>query len=281
MEGDSKTYVFNPDSGMSSAFPWLAMNNNGFGGAGGWGGGILGFLLGALFGGGWGGNGFGFGGNNLGGAGYVANALNNDTGRDLILQAVNGNHEAVSNLSNILHSDVESVQAAINSLAVGLSNLSGKTDLSAAQTVNAIQAGNAALTSKLADCCCQNKLLSVEQGYQSQIATLNQTNQLGAQADRNTNAIIGAINAQTVAMNDGFCQIKERELQAKIDELIASNTLLRGQIDNAQQTQAFAAMLAPINAKLIEIENRQPATVPVVYPNLIATPVTPTATTNG
>ena len=281
MEGDSKTYVFNPDSGMSSAFPWLAMNNNGFGGAGGWGGGILGFLLGALFGGGWGGNGFGFGGNNLGGAGYVANALNNDTGRDLILQAVNGNHEAVSNLSNILHSDVESVQAAINSLAVGLSNLSGKTDFSAAQTVNAIQAGNAALTSKLADCCCQNKLLSVEQGYQSQIATLNQTNQLGAQADRNTNAIIGAINAQTVAMNDGFCQIKERELQAKIDELIASNTLLRGQIDNAQQTQAFAAMLATINAKLIEIENRQPATVPVVYPNLIATPVTPTATTNG
>lgn len=281
MEGDSKTYVFNPDSGMSSAFPWLAMNNNGFGGAGGWGGGILGFLLGALFGGGWGGNGFGFGGNNLGGAGYVANALNNDTGRDLILQAVNGNHEAVSNLSNILHADVESVQAAINSLAVGLSNLSGKTDFAAAQTVNAIQAGNAALTSKLADCCCQNKLLSVEQGYQSQIATLNQTNQLGAQADRNANAIIGAINAQTVAMNDGFCQIKERELQAKIDELTASNTLLRGQIDNAQQTQAFAAMLAPINAKLIEIENRQPATVPVVYPNLIATPVTPTTTTNG
>ena len=82
-------------------------------------------------------------------------------------------------------------------------------------------------------------------------------------------------------MNDGFCAIKERELQSKIDALTASNTVLRTQIDNLNQTNTFAAMLAPINAKLVEIESKQPSTVPVVYPNLVATPVTPTTTTNS
>ena len=59
---DEKTYVFGNDS--SSIPAWAAFmngNNNGlFGNGSGWGGGILGFFLGLLFGNGWGGFG-GFG----------------------------------------------------------------------------------------------------------------------------------------------------------------------------------------------------------------------------
>lgn len=277
------TIVYTPEQGSGSSVPaWMAMNNGPFGNNG-LGGGILGFLLGLFFGNGWGGFG-GFGGN-AGGAGFLSNQINNDSGRELLMNAITSQGEAsraaTQNLATMLGQDYGQVSSAIATLQAGLSNLAMSQAVSVPQIINSIQSGNTALQSQLAQCCCANKLLITEQGYQGQIATLNQTNQLGSQADRNANSIINAINAQTVAMNDQFCAVKERELQDKIDTLIASNTQLRNQIDNANQTAAFAAMLAPINAKLTEIESKQPATVPVVYPNLVATPVTPTATTGA
>jgi len=49
-----------------------------------------------LFGGGYGGfGGFGMGGN-LMGTGFLSNQLNNDAGRDLLLQAINGRSDALS-----------------------------------------------------------------------------------------------------------------------------------------------------------------------------------------
>lgn len=73
-------------------------------------------------------------------------------------------------------------------------------------------------------------------------------------------------------MNDQFCALKERELQNKIDSLTAANTTLKTQIDNAQQTAAVAAMLAPIQKEVSEIKAAQPATVSVQYPNLTVVP---------
>ena len=72
-----------------------------------------------------------------------------------------------------------------------------------------------------------------------------------------------------------FCDQKEREMQSKIDTQAEIITQLRNQADNAAQTAQFAAMLAPINAKLVEIESKQPNTVPVQYPNLQVYSTTP------
>lgn len=279
MSEETKTYVFGNDSD-SKVPAWMAMNNGGFGGYGnGWGGGIIGFILGILLGnnglfGGWGNNNGGYG------AGYIANQLNNDTGRDLIMQAINGNGDAIRALSTTLNSDFNLVQSALNTISNGITTVGSQVGMSSLQVVNAIQAGNSSLASQLAQCCCENRLLTTQQGYEAQIRTLEQTNQLGAQADRNTNSVINAINTQTIAMNDHFCEIKERELQNKIDALTASNTSLRNQIDNAQQTQQFAAMLAPLQAQVNLIASRQPSTVPVIWPQLTVTDGTTTATTS-
>ena len=248
-------------------------------GLGGWGGGILGFRLGLFFGNGWGGvGGFG-GGMNGGGAGFLSNQINNDSGRELLMNAINSNGEAsrtaVQSLATMLGQDFNLVNAGVQTLQSALNTLAVQEAVSVPQIINAIQSGNMGMISKFSECCCNQKLLTVEQGYQSQIATLNQTNQLGSQADRNANSIINAINAQTVAMNDQFCAVKERELQGKIDTQSEIITQLRNQIDNANQTAQVAAMLAPINAKLVEIESRQPNTIPVQYPNVVAVNNTP------
>ena len=272
---DEKTYVF--DSASRNDIPLAyALNNNGWGnggfGLGGWGGGILGFLLGALFSGGWGGFGGYGGGYGMAGAGYLGNQINNDNNTDLIMNAINGTDSDVRLLATTLNADVNEVRSALATINTGLTSVGSQVGLTGLQIVNAIQAGNADLAASLASCCCENRLLTTTQGYESRIATIEQTNLLGSQADRNTKSITDAIAAQTIAMNDQFCALKERELQDKIDSLTAANTNLKGQIDNAAQTAAVAAMLAPIQKEISEIKAAQPATTTVTYPQLTAIP---------
>ena len=283
MEETSKTYVFNSDPyGNRGGFDagtvlgMLAGNNGGLG----LGGNTIGELIAlaivaSIFG--WNGGGFGFGGGNVGGAGFLSNQLSDNSTRDLVLQAINGTDADVRALANTLNVDVESVKSGINTVNAGIASLTAQTGMSALQIINSIQSGNAALAGQLSQCCCENRLLTTQQGYESQIRTLEQTNQLGSQADRNFNNVLSAINAQTVAMNDGFCAIKERELQDKIDTLIAENSTLKTSLGEARQTAQFSAMLSPIANKLVEIENKQPNTVPVQWPNLTAVNTTPYA----
>lgn len=268
---DEKTYVF--DGASSNNIPLAYALNNGYGNnggfLGGWGGGIVGFLLGLAFGGGWGGFG-GFGNGGFGGG--VGSLVNSDSNRDVVLQAINGTDADVRQLASTLGMNYETISQGISDARLALANVGSQVGLSGLQVQNAILSGDASIVAKLQECCCENRLLTTQQGYEAQIRTLEQTNTLGAQADRNSNSIINAINAQTVAMNDQFCALKERELQNKIDSLLATNTSLKSQIDNAQQTAAVAAMLAPIQKEVSEIKAAQPETATVIYPQLTAIP---------
>ena len=241
-------------------------------------------IIASMFG--WGGNGFGggfggWGGN--GGAGFISNQLNNDSGRELIMNAITNQGEAsrtaIQTLSTMLGQDFNLVNASVQAAQNTLNQIANAQGMSTLQLINAVQSGDAALTSTLQSCCCQTQKQIMEQGYQSQIATLNQTNQLGSQADRNTNSLLNAINAQTVAMNDQFCQARERDMQAKIDTQADIITQLRGQIDNANQTAQITgyvnSLIAPLQAKVMEIADKQLPTVPVQWPQIQAVNTTP------
>ena len=239
-------------------------------------------IIASMFG--WNGNGgFGGFGNNNAAAGYIANQLNNDSGRELIMNAITNQGEAsrtaIQTLSTMLGQDFNLTNAGIQAAQNTLNQIANAQGMSTLQLINAVQSGDAALTSTLQNCCCQTQKQIMEQGYQSQIATLNQTNQLGSQADRNTNSLLNAINAQTVAMNDQFCQARERDMQAKIDTQAEIITQLRGQIDNANQTAQITgyvnSLIAPLQAKVTEIADKQPQTVPVQWPQLTAVNTTP------
>jgi hypothetical protein len=186
---------------------------------------------------------------------------------------------AISNLSTALGQDFNLVNSGVQNIQNVLATIAANQGMNVMQVVNAIQSGNAALTSQFQNCCCQTQKQIMEQGYQAQIATLNQTNQLGSQADRNTNSLLNAINAQTVAMNDQFCQARERDMQAKIDTQADIITQLRGQIDNANQTAQITgyvnSLIAPLQAKVTEIADKQLPTVPVQWPQIQAVNTTP------
>ena len=292
-------------SGIDPNLLLALQNGGGFGGNGNW---IWILFLWFLYGNnGWGGN--GFGGNN--GTGYLANQISNSEGRDLLLQAINGRADAAAQLASITNTSVETVKNGIFSLQNSINQVGNQVGMSGMQTINAIQAGNAALGQQLAQCCCENRLATCQQtnALQSQaasnfaattleaaknqaatqlqmaqiesadqLAVCQQTNTLSSQAERNTNSILNAINAQTIAMNDNFCALKERELQNKIDTQGDIITQLRGQISNDKQTEAFTAAFNSLNEKINILSAKSPNTVPVVYPNLTAVNNTPYAT---
>jgi len=108
-----------------------------------------------------------------------------------------------------------------------------------------------------------------------QLAVCQQTNTLTTQAERNTRNITDAINAQSVMINDKFCDLEKRELQDKITSLTADNALLRSNISNDRQTAFINGKFSEIENQLIAIKSAQPNTVPVQWPQLTAVNTTP------
>lgn len=295
MAQNEGVYVF-PDamakaSGIDPNLLLALQNNGGFGNNGNW---IWILFLWLIWGNnGWGGN--GFGGNN--GTGYLANQISNSEGRDLLLQAINGRADAAAQLANITNTSVETVKNGIFSLQNSINQVANQVGMSGMQTINAIQAGNASLGSQLASCCCENRLAICNQtnALQSQaaanhaatqlqmaniesadqLAVCQQTNALTTQAATNTNAILGAIKDQNAMIVDQFCALKERELQNKIDTQGDIITQLRGQISNDAQTMAFNKAITALDDKIDAIAAKQPATTPVIWPNLTAVNTTP------
>lgn len=277
-EETTKTYVFGNEGAQVPA--WLAYGNNGLFGNSGFGGGILGFLLGLFFGNGWGGFGNGFGGYGAGsGAGFLSNQINNDSGRELLMNAITSQGEAgraaTQNLATMLGQDFNLVNSGVSAIRDGVAALSAQTGMSALQIQNAIQSGNAALASQLCDCCCKTQQNIISQGYENQIATLNQTNALSGAISGSGQRTVDAIADLKTTMVKEFCDARERDMQDKIDTQSEIISTLKGQIDNANQTAQIASLLAPIKSEVDSIKASQPNTIPVQWPQLTAVNTTP------
>ena len=301
------------------------------GGFGGWGGGGYGgwnmmnmsnitelFAMGILanmFG--WN-NGGGFGGGNNG-IGFLANQLNNDNGRDLIMQAVTSQGEqsrqAVQTLSTMLGQDFNLVNTSIQTIQGALTQIAAQQGMTPLQIINSIQAGNAALSQQLCQCCCDNKFAIAEQtsqlqqgmnagfngvqmglnqgfngvergisGIQTQMA-LNQGRD-DLNVCQQTYTLRDGQNANTQAILNKLGEMQTQTLQDKLEAERDKNTALKGEISQLNQNQYIAGVvgqsLGPINAALAglnkevdDIKCKLPNTVNVQYPNLVAVNATP------
>lgn len=281
---NSKIMMF-PELGNNSSIDpnlLLALNNNGgFGGNGNW---MWILFLWLIWGGAYGNNGFGGGFGN--GAGFLSNQMNNDTGRELLMNAIQGNRDSINNLANLLNTEISTVQNGIFTLNNAITSVGTQVGMSGLQIQNAIQSGNASIASQICQCCCENRLAICEQTNTlqaqiaanqaaDQLAVCQQTNALSTQAERNTRNITDAINAQSIMINDKFCDLEKRELQNKIDTLTADNALLRSNMNNERQTVMLNDRFNDIQNQLIAIKSAQPNTVPVQWPQLTAVNTTP------
>ena len=238
---------------------------------------------------------------------YVA-SVNGNEGRQYLAEIMNGRFDNLGQLAQIINGSVETVKNGIFALQNNISQVGASVGLTAAQTQNAIAMGNAGLAKQLCECCCNmrydlsqqtnalqaqaanNFAASQLQAAQNQAATqlqmaqiesadqlavCQQTNALSGQADRNTNNILGAIQTQNAMITKEFCDLKERELQNKINTQGDIITQLRNQISNDRQTLQFNAAFHALDDKIDGIAAKQPNTVPVAWPNLVGVNATP------
>ena len=247
----------------------------------------------------WGANGNGWGNNRncTAETGFLSNQLNNNAGRDMLLQAINGRADAISQLAQMTNSSIESVKSCLYSIQSAIQSVGAQVGMSGLETINALQLGNANLSRQICECCCENRLAICQQTNQlgtaisnhdanmrlqlaqsdaaNQLSVCQQTNILTNKADSNTNSILNAIQTQNAMLEQRFCELKERELQDKINAMSDIITQLRGQISNDAQTEKFNSAFSALNQKIDAIAAKQPNTVPVQYPNLVAANTTP------
>jgi len=238
---------------------------------------------------------------------YLA-SVNGNEGRQYLAEIMNGRFDNLNTLAQIVNTGVETVKSGIFSLQNSINQVGAQVGMTGLQTINAIQAGDTSILSKLCECCCENRLAIANQtntlqstlaanhaddilqaeknaaGLQLQLAQLDgadklaicqQTNTLQNQAERDTNAILNAIAGQNTLITKEFCDLKERELQNKINTQGDIITQLRNQISNDHQTLQFNAAFHALDDKIDGIAAKQPNTVPVQWPNLIGVNATP------
>jgi hypothetical protein len=219
----------------------------------------------------WGGRGNGlFGNNNADG---IPNQLNNDFGREVLLQAINGNGTALSQLATTLNCDVNALQGAISNVQQSIQSVSNQLGLTGQQVINSIQQGNASIASQLTNCCCDVKDAITKTNYENQLSNVNQTNTLqnainfvnssvergfsstAYATQQQTCDLKNAIAQQTTLINDKFCQLEMREMQNKIDTLRQENTNLVLAASQAAQTASIVNQVRPAPSPAYVVAN--------------------------
>lgn len=286
---DSKIFMF-PDGGTSktssnvnSLLP-LLMCNGGFGG-GNWVWIIFLFFLyplmrnGGLFG--------NMGQNGGGCLGPLANMVSNNDGRDLLMQAINGNGAATQRLATMFGTKVDMIQAAIAQVNNGITQVGCKIDSSTGALLNAGTQNTMTLAQQLANCCCNLKTAISDNAHQSQLETLRQTDAIkesvsgvGSAVTRGFSDVGYALRDQTCNLGKSIDGVGDRiiarldasEKSAMQDKINALQTQLTTEHQSGVIAQQIAAAVNPITQAVNEIKCAQPQTVTVPYQPFQAVP---------
>ena len=226
---------------------------------------------------GWGGNGFGFGGRGNGGG--LANEINNDYGRGLLMDAIGGNRNALSNLATQLNCTEGQIQSAISALTSQVQSVGNQVGMSGMQTINALQQGNMQIAQQIANCCCETNNNITTQGYENKLAICQQTHAINDNANANALMLRDTNQSNHLALMGKLDQMQTQAMQDKLDALREKNSALVAQISNEHQTQALQAyqaqIITPVNAALAALQAevagikcKLPNTVSVPYPQL-------------
>ena len=225
---------------------------------------------------GWGGNGFGFGGRGNGGG--LANEINNDYGRGLLMDAIGGNRNALSNLATQLNCTEGQIQNAISALTSQVQSVGNQVGMSGMQTINALQQGNMQIAQQIANCCCENRLAICQQTG----ALQNAINNVAVGQERATSSLAYATKEQSCelknAIKDATAELKAgqtaaefRDMQDKIDHLREENGTYKS---SAMMSQIVGQSLAPVNAALAGLQSEVNA-IKCAQPNTVTVPYQP------
>lgn len=267
---DSKIYMF-PDQGNTNSNPlaMAAMMNGGMNGQ--WNNPFI-YLVWMMFanrffGNGWGENGLnGQNAQNIEVQSQLSalrEQMSSNQNTTLLMDAIKGNETAVATLSSKLNCDFNTLNSAICDVRGGIDKVAGQVGFSAERVINAVNAGDCQLSRQISDCCCTVRESITRQGYENQLATLNQTNALQSsinvvnngqergfsalayETQRQTCDITKAIADSTATIVAGQKAAEMRELQREIQSLRDEKNAFQMSALSQAQTQSLVNQLRP------------------------------------
>ena len=235
----------------------------------------------------------------------LSDQMNDNHTSDLIMAAIQGNNNAIQEVSTRLGCDINAIASAIQSVRSDISSVGNQLGFSSERIINAVNQGDCGVIQALKDCCCETQKSILTQNYENRIAIDKATgalkdtvNFVGLQVEKgfsntnyetqaqtcslqntirdtgttNTNAIIAKLDA-----------MQNQALLDKIDALREKNAEQAVVINNAQQSASFNQMLnsytAPIanavnslQTELAGVKCRLPETVTLPYSCATAVP---------
>lgn len=206
------------------------------------------------------------------GTGFLSSQLNNTAGRELVMQAIQGNGDAIRSLSTNLNCDINAIKAAINGVQTSIQGVGNQVGMSAMQIINSVQAGNTALGQQIAECCCENRL-----------AICQQTNAISNSIESAADRLRGTTDSGFSAVLSKLDAIQNQNLLDKIDQLREEKSTLTTQINignqnayNASLIQStvapIAAQLNALNTEVAGIKCHLPSTTTIPYSPVTAVP---------
>ena len=272
----------------SEALLLSALNNNGGFGGGNWMWILFLFFLWPFMRGGFG-NGFGPQAG-LDGFGALSNQISNANGRDLLMQAINGNGAAIERLAGMLNCDVNSIKSAITGVMNQITEVGNKVGMGTMEVINAVQRGNTDLGQQIAQCCCENRLAISQQTNTLQSAI----GALATGVERGFSSVAFETAQQTCdlkgTIKDGVADIlgkvdamEKAALMDKLDALRERNSTLTTQLNLEHQNAVTAAtvnsavtpilgMLTSVQKEVDAIKCAQPSTTTIPYSPVVGVP---------
>lgn len=217
----------------------------------------------------WGGRGFGngFGNGNECCANGLPAQLNNDYGRELLMQAIQGNRSAIDQISNALNCSTSQLQNAICNVQGAIDKVAGQVGMTSQAVINAVQQQGCEIGNQISSCCCNlsslinqstcaTQNMITQQGFDNQLRTLEQTNVLQnninnglannrEQSTSQFNILSAKIDAQSQQIQNAFCDLEKREMQHTIDSLREQKQTLELFAAQQAQTQNIVNQIRP------------------------------------
>lgn len=158
--------------------------------------------------------------------------INDNNNNQWAREAIQGNTFAISQLSQNLGVNYNSLVQAIGTVNAGIAQLGSTTGMGFAAVQNAINLGNLNIIQQFKDCCCATQKQILEQGYQGRIETINQTNDLST-----------VMRAETGLARAEIASFRQAWENARYQDVVAEKTRLQTELDLLRQSQGTQAAI--------------------------------------
>ncbi len=169
----------------------------------------------------------------------LSNQMSDNHNTDILADFAKGNYARIGELANNLNVDLRAIQSGICDVRSAIMQTNGDVKFTGERIINANLLGVKDMQSAFDHCCCENKLLTTQQGYENRLAMKDQTYTINERLTGIANGLQKGFSdlGYIMAQNKGeLINNQDRNTQRIVDVL---NSHWKDEMSQALQTERF------------------------------------------